>query len=150
PSYTEGCPNVVLEALSCGCPVIATNVGGIPEVLRPEAGIMVPAAIPASLTDALRSGLERSWNRDAVSASFTRTWETVASETFEVCREFIAPKRSAAARRATRLKIAVVTPYFPISRNSYRGHSAFHTLRHMQELADIEVICPLTDYLLLA
>jgi glycosyltransferase involved in cell wall biosynthesis len=33
-SYTEGIPNVVLEALSLGCPVISSNVGGIPEIVE--------------------------------------------------------------------------------------------------------------------
>lgn len=33
PSYSEGFPTVVIEGMACGCPVIATNVGAIPEML---------------------------------------------------------------------------------------------------------------------
>src|SRR5438094_4846056 len=41
-SATEGCPNVVLESLACGCPVIATGAGGICElVTSPSFGIIV-------------------------------------------------------------------------------------------------------------
>jgi glycosyltransferase involved in cell wall biosynthesis len=54
PSLSEGLPLALLEAMHAGLPVIASGVGGIPEVIRnPTEGILVPPADDAVLADAL-------------------------------------------------------------------------------------------------
>ena len=58
PSYTEGLPNVVLEAMAMEVPVIATWVGGTPEVIEDgENGILIPPASPEAIDDAVEEFL---------------------------------------------------------------------------------------------
>jgi glycosyltransferase involved in cell wall biosynthesis len=84
PSYMEGCPNVVLEALACGRPVVATNVGGIPEILSPECGRLIPARDAGQLAEALTSVLDSTWDAAEISARGSRSWNAVSSELLEV------------------------------------------------------------------
>ena len=84
PSYMEGCPNAVLEALACGRPVVATNVGGIPEILSDRCGRLVPPRDSAALAEALAAVLDASWEAEAIAAQGARSWETVAAEFSEV------------------------------------------------------------------
>lgn len=84
PSYMEGCPNVILEALACGRPVVATNVGGIPELMNDDCGRLVPAHDAAALAQALSSVLDENWDEAAISAHWSRSWNTVAAELLEI------------------------------------------------------------------
>jgi glycosyltransferase involved in cell wall biosynthesis len=54
PSWTEGSPNVLLEAMAAGIPVVATAVGGIPEIVTSgETALLVPPRDPIALANAL-------------------------------------------------------------------------------------------------
>jgi glycosyltransferase involved in cell wall biosynthesis len=81
-SLREGFPNVVLEALACGLPVVATRVGATPALLPSEEfGFLVPPGDPVALQDSLRRALAREWNRETISVwGRSRSWRQVGEE----------------------------------------------------------------------
>lgn len=98
PSYSEGYPNVLVEALASGIPVVATDVGGAREIVDAYSGQLVAARDPAALEAALRAVLDSTWDPRALSARFARGWNDVAAETLAACERALV--RHAGARRA--------------------------------------------------
>lgn len=100
PSWAEGCPNVVVEALACGRAVVSTEVGGIPELVNtPAKGILVPPRNAGALTDALARALAHPWDEEAIAASSNRDWADCARETEAVCHEVVERYRAAGRTR---------------------------------------------------
>ena len=54
PSHSEGSPNVLLEAMVAGLPVVATSVGGVPEIASEENALLVAPRDPQAFAVALR------------------------------------------------------------------------------------------------
>lgn len=83
PSLTEGAPKVVVEAYAAGLPVISTNAGGIPGMVSPDNGILVPPSDAAALEHALRrvlldNSLRLRLARNNIALARTQTMEAQA------------------------------------------------------------------------
>lgn len=85
-SRSEGWCNALAESLACGCPAVATEVGGNTEILcEPALGFLAPFGDPAALTDAICAALDQAWDRDRIAdVGGRRTWQQVARECVDV------------------------------------------------------------------
>lgn len=92
-SAREGWPNVIIESLACGTPVVATRVGGIPEILhKPELGVLVEQTVD-SIATGLEKALSKNWDREEISKlTLGRTWEVVAAEVAAVLAQHVQTK----------------------------------------------------------
>ena len=106
PSLVEACPMALLEAGAMGLPVVASAVGGVPEViLQGETGLLVPCMEPALLANALETLLSGSPMRARMGAAgkvrvhqnFTR--ERMVAETLAVYERMLAPSQSADGKK---------------------------------------------------
>ncbi|MBQ4829550.1 glycosyltransferase [Alteromonas sp. MMG017] len=86
PSYREGVPNVVMESLATGTPVIATTVGGIPEVLMVGVnGTLIEPLSAASIVAGIKSTMQTKWKPDIIRSSIKDyTWVNTAKKISEL------------------------------------------------------------------
>lgn len=77
----ENLPHSAVEALSVGVPVVATSVGGVPEVVHDgENGLLVPPGRPEELAAAIRRLLEEPGLRERLAAGARPSVEAISSE----------------------------------------------------------------------
>jgi len=87
PSLSEGLPCVSVEALACGKPVVASRVGGLPEVIIDEnLGVLVPPGDCEQLASALLKALSNEWSSDRIGKyAFDKyDWYKIAQDTVKI------------------------------------------------------------------
>ena len=103
PSRVDNMPNSVLEAMASGVPVVSTNVGGVPFILRDDVtGLMVPAGDPQAMADAVLRLLGNPEIASRIAAAATRdvqqyAWAHVRQRWADVYRDATAGGRRALA-----------------------------------------------------
>lgn len=82
PSLSESQSNSLLEALACGLPAVVTNIGGNPEIVNSQNGILVPPADSRKLAKAINKALIQSWPKTKVNKK--NSWENVAKKYYQI------------------------------------------------------------------
>jgi teichuronic acid biosynthesis glycosyltransferase TuaC len=85
PSIREGYPNAVLEALACGTPVVASDVGAIQEMIHHQSGYITRPGDSDSLCDGLLKCLSHDWDREVIRETIKGfSWQACAEAYFKV------------------------------------------------------------------
>ncbi|WP_218081763.1 glycosyltransferase [Anthocerotibacter panamensis] len=106
PSRRESFGAVLVEALACGTPVVATRCGGPEDIIAEGLGLLVPPADPTALAEGIATLLnERSHYDSRHLSSYAQarySWEHVAQQTVELYQEALTGGRTIGANRGPR------------------------------------------------
>ena len=76
---------MLLESLACGTPVVATAVGGIPEIISSDNVGLLTERDEAKIAEAIRAALKKSWRSDEIVAYAKKfTWQQTALAVLDV------------------------------------------------------------------
>lgn len=79
-SLREGRPNVVLEAMACGVPVVSMNRWGLSEIIKKETGMLLDSYEPEAAARAIEDVLSLNWNREKIALSVQHLdWKKTAN-----------------------------------------------------------------------
>lgn len=91
PSLDEGFPTVIPEALGCSKPVVATSVGGVPEIIQDEnIGLLVKKQNSESLSNGILTALNKEWDSEKiVEYAMQFTWDKIAKQILRIYDEML-------------------------------------------------------------
>lgn len=91
PSLYEGAPLPVYEAMACGRPMIASRVGGIPDLISSDdLGFLVPPSSPGALAESLLRGLEKNWDlRRIRNYGIQGSWGAIADQLLNLYQDIL-------------------------------------------------------------
>jgi glycosyltransferase involved in cell wall biosynthesis len=89
-SVNEGLPCAVVESIACGVPVLATPVGGIPEIITPDCGFLCDGTTCDALVDMIKKVRSLKYFRTRIVACARQySWKAVATQINEVYKEVL-------------------------------------------------------------